>query len=100
MASQPETLPQSDLPEGQNSIEMPRPTVAPLVVCVGLALLAAGSALGLTFSVVGAVLLIIGLALWVAALLPGRGHFHESRVEPLLRPGPVTTESQRVEQLR
>ena len=100
MASQPETAPQSDAPAGQNSVEMPRPTVAPLVLSLGLVLLAAGAALGLAFLVVGALVLVTGLGIWVAALLPGRGHFHEPRVEPARRPGPVTTERKSVEQLR
>jgi hypothetical protein len=38
--------------------------------------------------------------MWVAALLPGRGHFHEPREEPARRPKPVTTEREKVEQLR
>ena len=87
-------------PEEQNSVEMLRPTVAPLVLCVGLALLAAGTALGLAFLLVGALVLVTGLGIWVAALLPGRGHFHEPRVTPAQRPGPVQTERAVVEQLR
>jgi len=100
MASNPETAPQADNPAAPNSVEMPRPTVAPLVLSLGVALLAAGVVLGSTFLAVGAVVLVIGLGIWVAALLPGRGHFHEPRVEPAQRPTPVTTERERVEQLR
>jgi hypothetical protein len=99
MATQPETAPQSDPPAGPNTIEMPRPTAAPLVLSLGVAVLAAGAALGLAFLVVGAVVLVTGLAFWVTALLPGQGHFQEPRVEPAQRPGPVTTERQEVEQL-
>ena len=79
MASNLETAPPADTPAPPNSVEMPRPTVAPLVLSLGLSLLAAGAALGLTFVVVGAVAMITGLSMWVAALLPGRGHFHEPR---------------------
>jgi hypothetical protein len=100
MASNPETAPQSDSPAGQNTVEMPRPTVAPLVLSVGVALLAAGVALGLSFLVVGALILVTGLGIWILALLPGRGHFQEPRVEPARRPMPVTTERGEVEQLR
>ncbi len=100
MASNPETAPQPDTPTAPNSVEMPRPTVAPLVLSLGMALLAAGMVLGTTFLVVGAVVLVTGLGIWVAALLPGRGHFHEPRVEPAQRPTPVTTEREVVEQLR
>jgi hypothetical protein len=100
MASNPETAPQSDAPTGPNAVEMPRPTVAPLVLSLGVALLAAGAALGLSFVVVGALVLITGLGIWVLALLPGRGHFQEPRVEPARQPMPVTTERGEVEQLR
>jgi hypothetical protein len=78
---------------------MPRPTAAPLVLSLGVAVLAAGAALGLAFLVVGALVLVAGLALWVTALLPGQGHSPEPRVEPAQRPGPVTTEWVQVEQL-
>src|SRR5260370_23010356 len=100
MASNPEAVPQSDAAAGPNSVEMPRPTVAPLVLSLGVALLAAGTVLGLSFMVVGALVLVAGLGIWILALLPGRGHFHEPRVEPARRPMPVTTEWGEVEQLR
>jgi hypothetical protein len=83
-----------------NTVEMPTPTAAPLVLSLGIVLLAAGAALGLAFLVVGAVVMVAGLGLWVAALLPGRGHTHEPRVEAAQRPSPVTSERMRVEQLR
>ena len=66
MASAPETAPDSDTPAGQDSVEMPRPTVAPLVLSLGLVLLAAGAALGLAFLVAGALVLVTGLGLWVS----------------------------------
>ncbi len=100
MASQPEAVPPTDTLAGENSLEMPRPTVAPLVLSLGLALLAAGWALGLAFIVTGAVVLVVGLGIWILALLPGRGHFHEARVEQARRPGSVTTAGRAVEQLR
>jgi hypothetical protein len=103
MASNPETSLQKDSAAGhnsadQNSIEMPRPTASPLVLCLGLTLLAAGSILGLAFLVVGALVLITGLGMWVSQLLPGRGHLHEARAE--LRPMPVASRREGVEQLR
>jgi len=54
MTSEPHATParRTDTP---NSVEMPRPTVAPLVLAVGITLLAAGVPLGLAFVVVGAV---------------------------------------------
>ena len=44
----------------ENSVEMPRPTVAPLVVGLGTTLLLAGFAIGPTLSIVGAVILVYG----------------------------------------
>ena len=53
MASKPETALQSDLPARQDFVEMPRPTVAPLVLSLGMVLMAAGAVLGLSFLIVG-----------------------------------------------
>ena len=105
MASNPETPLQSDFGADQNSVEMPRPTAGPLVLCLGLTLLAAGAMLGLAFLVVGALVLVTGLGMWLAQLLPDRGHLREARAElrspgtPRRRPMPVTTQREGVEQL-
>jgi hypothetical protein len=48
-------------PEGQGDIEMPRPTVAPLTVALGAALVGIGVATSLAFLVVGAIVLASGL---------------------------------------
>jgi hypothetical protein len=90
MANESHTTPQ---PEGQavpNAVEMPRPTAAPLVLALGLTLLAAGVALGLAFLVAGAVLVVAALSTWIAQLLPGRGHIHEPLAGPAPRPVPGT----------
>ena len=50
---------------------MPRPTVAPMMLALGLVLLAAGAPFGLAFLVGGAVVLVAGLGSWVGELLPG-----------------------------
>lgn len=70
-------------------IEMPAPTVAPLMLALSIALLAMGVATSLAFLAVGAVLFVIGLAMWISQLLPGRGHVRESHVAAALRPRPV-----------
>ena len=62
----------------QNSVEMPRPTASPLVLCLGLTLLAAGAMLGLAFLVVGALVLVTGLGMWVAATVARSGPFTRS----------------------
>ena len=52
------------------------------------------------FLFVGAIVFVVGLGMWIAQLLPGRGHVHEPLVEPSLRPQPVTPAPGEVERLR
>src|SRR5262249_1097589 len=87
-------------PSGSDEIEMPRPTIAPLVLVLGIVLLCAGLALSIAFSVVGAVVFGVGLAAWIDHLLPGRGHVHVPVVEPHERPSPIVTAPGTVEQLQ
>jgi hypothetical protein len=94
MASDPHT----EVTTGQ-SVEMPRSTAAPLVLGLGIALLAAGVVFGLAFVVVGALVLVAGLLLWITQLLPGQGHMHETLAGPAI-PRPVTVVPGRVEHLR
>jgi hypothetical protein len=82
------------------SVEVPRPTAAPLVLALGLALVAAGVAFGTAFFVAGAIVLVGGLCVWIGQLLPGRGHCHESLVAPPHRPRPVTPAPGGVETMR
>jgi hypothetical protein len=86
MSGDPATIPR-DGPA--DSVELPRPTVAPLVLALGLALMAAGVATSLAFLAVGAAVLVAGLGIWVAQLAPGRGHVREPLVGPP-RPQAVT----------
>ena len=67
-------------------IEMPRPTVWPMVVALGLAFALAGVATHLAILVVGAAILLFGVAGWVVQMAPGQGHVHEERAEPGRRP--------------
>jgi hypothetical protein len=98
MSSDPQTMTQPEGPAAPDAVEMPRPTVAPLLLALGLTLLAAGVALGPAFLVVGAVLLVAALSTWVGQLLPGRGHVHEPLGGPA--PRPVTGAAGGVTQLR
>lgn len=67
-------------------VEVPAPTTWPLVLALGLSMLGAGVATSLAFTAVGAALFLVGLAGWIAQLLPGRGHV----LEPLARrPAPI-----------
>ncbi len=81
---------------------MPRPTIAPLTLALGLALLAMGAIASTAFLVVGAVIVIFGLGLWIASLLPGRGHLHEPLSSPRAEPERSVTSDRRlgVEHLR
>ena len=99
MASDAKIWPQSGVPAAPGSVEMPRPTAAPLVLALGITLLAAGVALGTGILVAGAVVVVAGLSIWIVQLLPGRGHVHESLVEPA-RPQPVRAVPGGVEHLR
>jgi hypothetical protein len=89
MSSDPHAMPKPETPAEPALLSMPRPTVAPVVVALGLVVLALGMVTSPAFLVVGALFLVLGLCIWVGQLLPGRGHFHERLVEPSRRPKPV-----------
>lgn len=83
----------------RQAVEMPRPNVWPMVLGLGIVLMAAGVALHLAFCAVGTVIFLAGLTGWIGQLLPGRGHHHEALVEPERRAKPLVAEIGRVEQL-
>jgi hypothetical protein len=99
MASEPQSMPPAEGPVAPDSVELPRPTAAPVVLALGLTLLAAGVALGLGFLVVGALVVVVALSLWIVQLLPGQGHLHEPVAERTLPP-PVAAAPGGVERLR
>ncbi len=84
----------------EGSVEMPRPTVAPMVLALGIVLAAAGVATNFAFLAVGGVLFVIALGMWIGQLLSGRGHIHEPLVESSLRPVAVAPRPEGVERLR
>jgi len=86
-------------PHERQTVEMPRPNVWPMVLGLGIALMAAGVALHLAFLAVGLAIFLAGLAGWIGQLLPGRGHHHEALVEPEKRAKPVEAVTGMVEQL-
>lgn len=81
MGTQRRTLPESLITPP--SIEMPRPTAAPMVLALGMAMLAGGVPFGLGFFIIGGMVIIAGIYLWIAQLLPGRGHVQEEIEEPV-----------------
>jgi hypothetical protein len=100
MASELQATSQPDGPAVPDTIEMPRPTAAPLVLALGMTLLAAGVAFGPVFLVVGAVVIVASLRIWIGQLLPGRGHVPEPLTEPTRRPAAQRGVPGRVEQLQ
>ncbi len=59
--------------EPSQGVEMPRATIWPIVVALGITMLGAGWATNLLLSAVGAILFVLGLAGWISQLLPGAG---------------------------
>jgi hypothetical protein len=89
-----------DAPQHERqTVEMPRPNVWPMVLGLGVALMAAGVALSVGFLVAGLVIFVAGLTGWIGQLLPGQGHHHEAMVEPTQRAKPVIAATGMVEQL-
>jgi len=81
-------------------VELPEPTIAPMVLALGITLMAAGVATSLTFLFVGLSLFAIGLGMWISQLLPGRGHYHEPLIEAALRSQAVNVAVGGVDQMR
>jgi len=99
MSTQREPIRELDSNLEQTAVEMPRPTIAPMILALGLILMAAGAIFGVGFAVTGMAMLIASLTMWVSELLPGRGHCLEP-FDASLQPEPVKAELHQVEQLR
>jgi hypothetical protein len=100
MASELEATPKLEGTAEQGpTVEVPRPTVAPLVLSLGIVLLAGGAILGLAFLLVGAAVFVAGIGFWVFNLVPGRGHMHEALAEADQQPRPIISSRALVEQL-
>ena len=78
----------------RQSVEMPTATVAPMVLALGVCLLAAGVALARDDSGRRSCA-VHRIGTWIAHLLPGRGHFHEEFVEPAQRARPIASTDRR-----
>src|SRR4051794_36283294 len=100
MATEPHGTTKQDGPHGQGAVEMPEPTVAPLVLSLGMAMFAAGVIMGPAFLIIGGIVLLYGLGMWISHLLPGRGHMHEPLVALEKRPKPVKRVLGAVQELR
>jgi hypothetical protein len=99
MADDPQAISKPPLFSGSDELEMPRATIAPLTLSLGLAILAVGVITSPAFLIVGGLIGITGLGLWITSLLPGRGHVHESFVSVEQRPRIVTGRPSTVEHM-
>src|SRR6516165_4419293 len=100
MASEPHRSDAQERAEHERDmLEMPRPTVAPLVLAAGVSLFGAGFVFGLALTIVGALILAVGLGIWIGQLLPGQGHVHEPCAPPPQRARPPAATLGTVEQL-
>lgn len=79
---------------------MPRPTAGPLVLAVGIFLLAMGVVTSLMFAAVGVLVCVFGFWMWISHLIPGRGHLAEPVVALSERPAPIPVDSGEVPKLR
>lgn len=82
------------------SFELPAPTAWPIVLALGICLLAAGVVTNLAFSLLGLILAIAGVRGWVLDLSPARAHVEEPIVEPARRTLPITATPYKIEHLR
>jgi hypothetical protein len=100
MASDPHMISEPHISSDPDELEMPRATIAPLTLSLGLAMVAVGVITSPAFLIVGASIVVVGLGLWIANLLPGRGHVHEPLVPLAQRPLTVSGRPSTVEHLR
>ncbi|MBL8792982.1 MAG: hypothetical protein JNM56_03695 [Planctomycetia bacterium] len=94
-----ETEPTPGSPTGA-PVHMPAPTPWPMVLAAGITLLFSGVLLYWAFSVVGAVVALVGGIGWLRQLETGVGDMGEERVPAEQRPPPVQPAAQPVEAMR
>ncbi len=87
-------------PESGDRLEMPAPTLWPMVMAAGVTLMGAGVVTNYIFTLVGVIIVGISLAYWLMQLLPGQGEVHEPLVPPEMRVGPVREHPGDVEHMR
>ena len=84
----------------EHGIEMPRPTVWPMSLALGLTLFAGGLMTSWLVGLCGLVISFWSLGAWIRELLPGRGEFHMPLVPPDERVRPIEPRPEAVAQLR
>jgi hypothetical protein len=76
-------------PSASDRLEMPAPTLWPIVLAAAITMMGAGVVTNYVFTLIGAVVFVIALANWISLLLPGRGEHHEELAPPEQWPRPV-----------
>jgi hypothetical protein len=97
MTSEPN---QPEAPHAPDRLEMPAPTLWPMVLAVAVTLMGAGFVTNWLFTIVGVVIFIIALSSWMMQLMPGQGTALEEMVPPEERAKPVREHPSEVEHLR
>ena len=82
------------------AFELPAPTAWPIVLALGICLLAAGVVTNLAFSLLGLILAVAGVRGWVLDLSPARAHVEEPIVEPARRARQIAATAYKIEHLR
>jgi hypothetical protein len=85
-------------PDDGPTVEVPRSTIWPLVLSLGILVLGVGVVTGPGFLVLGGLLFVAALIGWIGDLLPGRGHIEEALSAPA--PEPVVGTPGSVEHLQ
>ena len=88
----------ADLPSSVE-IETPQATIAPLMLSLGLAMMAMGAITSLGFLIVGSGVCIIAVGLWVGHILPGRGYIKTSLIPSMHHTELVSSELRDVQHL-
>ena len=81
--------PQDDSSADRQSVQMPNPTAAPMVMAFGLTIAASSVVMHVAFAVVGVLIAACGLVIWIRHLSPGAGVHLEAWVPENRRPRPV-----------
>lgn len=87
-------------PDLSTHIDLPAPTMWPMVTAFGIALMATGLVTNIAVSIVGSVIALIGAIGWWREVLPREKHETVPLVTPALRPSPTQAAPAAVEHLK
>lgn len=84
--------------ESEPEVELPAPVVWPMVMALGVTLVAASLVTQVALAVVGFILMVLGLSGWIRELMPDQGQIIEEAFGP--KPQPIQARPGTVETLR